>query len=101
MTLTSVGEDALRMIANGKTAAGMSARAADPASYDHYRTAEGLYAHVGSDLAKHITHLLPGDALAAEMAALDASLAVAMAELEAARWTQADARAALREAAVA
>jgi len=100
MTLTCVREDALRLIANGKTAA-MAARAANPSAYDHYRTAAAFRAHVGDDLAKFFTHLVPGNALAAETAAFDARLASAMAELEAEGHTPETARAALREAAAA
>jgi flagellum-specific peptidoglycan hydrolase FlgJ len=96
-SFTCVSEDALRMIANGKTSAEMAARAADPSCYDHYRTAEGLRAHMGDDLAKFITHMVPGDALAAEMNALDARLAAAMAALEGDGWTPETARAALRD----
>lgn len=95
---TCVSEDALRMIAGSKTAAAMTARAADPASYDHYRTAEGLRDHMGGHLAKYITHLIPGDELAAEMAAFDARLAGAMTALEGDGWTPGEARAALRDA---
>jgi hypothetical protein len=99
MTLASAQRDALRMIANGKTAADLTARAADPARYDHYRTAEALRAHFGDDLGPFITCLVPGDALASEMAALDASLATAMAALENAGWTPEAARAELGAAA--
>jgi hypothetical protein len=92
---TCVSEDALRMIANGKTAAGLAARAADPSSYDHYRTAAAFREWAG-DLAKFFTHHVPGDAFAAEMNALDTRLAVAMAALEGDGWTPREARAALR-----
>lgn len=101
MSLTALREDALRLIANGKTAAEMAARAADPACYDHYRTAEGLRAHMGEHLAKFITHLVPGDDLAAEMAEFDARIATEMAALEAEGYTRVTARTALREAAAA
>jgi hypothetical protein len=97
ISFTCVLEDAMRMIANGKTAAELADRAADPSAYDHYRTAEGLRAHVGADLARYFTHLVPGDELATEMAGFDERLAVAMAALEGDGWTQEKAREALRE----
>jgi hypothetical protein len=95
MSFTALREDALRLIANGKTAAELAGRAADPSCYDHYRTAAGLRAHMGEHLAKFITHLVPGDDLASEMTAFDDRLASAMAELEGLGWTQESARAAL------
>jgi hypothetical protein len=95
---TCVSEDALRMIANGKTAAELAARAASPSSYDHYRTAAAFREWAGG-LAKFFTHLVPGDVLAAEMADLDARLADAMAALEGDGWTPETAREELRNAA--
>jgi hypothetical protein len=95
MNFTCVSEDALRMIANGKTAAEMTARAADPSSYDHYRSLDALREWAGADLAKWMTRA--GDDLAAEMNAFDKRLADAMAALESDGWTPSEARAALRD----
>lgn len=95
-SFTALHEDALRMIASGKTAAELAGRAADPSSYDHYRSLDALRAWAGADLAKWMTRA--GDDLAAEMAAFDARLAVAMAALEGDGWTPGEARAALRDA---
>lgn len=94
-------EDALIYIANGKTAAHMTARAADPARYDAYRTTEGLCSLTSDDdLAKYLAvSLVPGDELAEQVRANDACLAAAMTDLEARGWTQAKARAAYRFAA--
>jgi hypothetical protein len=96
-TTATDSRDALIAIASGQTAAVMAARAADPSAYDAYRTTEGMRDLVGGELGHLLPALLvPGDDLAAEMAAGDALLAASMAELEAGGCTRETARAVIR-----
>jgi hypothetical protein len=97
MSTATDSRDALIAIAGGHSAATMAARAADPSAYDAYRTPGGMRDLVGGELGHLLPALLvPGDDLAAEMAAADAILAAEMAELEAEGCTRETARAALR-----
>jgi hypothetical protein len=85
---------ALAWIMGGATSAGMAAYAASPASFDAYRTPEGLTALAGD--AGILRLFTPGDDLAAASAARAARLAAAIARLEGRGWTPETATAALR-----
>ena len=75
------------------TAATMAVRAADPRSFDAYRTTEGLRT-AGLLTLVLASGMTPGDALAAQYAADEARRAAAMAFLEARGWNPVTARAA-------
>jgi hypothetical protein len=97
MSTATDSRDALIAIAGGHSASAMAIRAADPSTYDAYRTPEGLRDLVGGELGHLLPALLfPGDDLAAEMASADALLAAEMAELEAEGCTRETARAVIR-----
>ncbi len=87
-------QQALLWMAKGDTADLAAARAADPHSFDAYRTVKGLRAAGILDLAT-ACGMVPGDALAAQYAAAEARRAAAMRVLEARGWNPARAHTAL------